>query len=342
MKCKSFLIQLGDYFDVYLPNIRRASKNTIASYADSFAIFFQFLDEKKGIKHTSISFKELTSATFDEFILWMRNDKKYSPASICSRITAISSFLKYASHCDMTAIKPYTSISSTECPSGDSADFPYFTAEEMGIMLSLPQPTKYLGKRDMVVLSVLYDTGARAQEICDLNISDVRFGNPTKIKLRGKGNKVREVPISNEVTDLLKYHEKQGDFCGSEKHSPLFLSQSKKRMTTACIRSIVGKYIRLAKSSHPNLFQEPNYSPHSFRHSKAVHLVEAGVDLIYIRNFLGHATINTTEIYARIGQAAITKALSDRKIPRLAANVPKDKKVDCSLPDFIEKSRKNM
>ncbi len=342
MKSKTFLLQLGNYFSVYLPDVRRASKNTIAAYADAFAVFFQFLSESKGIQHTSVTYKDLTPAMFDEFILWMKNEKQYSPTSIRQRMTALSSFLKYASRRDAMAIKPYTNISGSERPVTARTEFPYFTAKEIGILLSFPDANKYLGGRDMVLLSLLYDSGARAQEMCDLCVGDIRYGKPTKVKLHGKGNKVREVPVSDEVTALLKYHMKQGNYCGSEKQSPLFLSQSKEKMTTACIRSIVGKYVRLAKSSHPDLFQEHSYSPHSFRHSKAVHMVEAGVDLIYIRKFLGHATISTTEIYARIGQAAVTKALTERRIPRPSASVPDGKKVQCELPDFIEKSRKNM
>ena len=146
-------------------------------------------------------------------------------------MTALSSFLKYASRRDAMAIKPYTNISGAERPVTARTEFPYFTAEEMGILLSFPDANKYLGGRDMVLLSLLYDSGARAQEMCDLCVGDIRYGKPTKVKLHGKGHKVREVPVSDEVTALLKYHMKQGDYCGSEKQSPLFLSQSKEKMT---------------------------------------------------------------------------------------------------------------
>lgn len=148
-------------------------------------------------------------------------------------MTALSSFLKYASRRDAMAIKPYTNLSGTDRPSTARAGFPYFTAEEMGILLSLPNAGKYLGGRDMVLLSLLYDSGARAQEICGLNNGDIRFGRPTKVKLHGKGDKVREVPVPEEVAVLLKYHMEQGGFCGSGKQDPLFLSQTKEKMTTA-------------------------------------------------------------------------------------------------------------
>lgn len=339
MKNNSFLPQLGEYFNTFLPDIRRASKNTISSYADSFAIFFQFLYEMKGLQHTLVTYKHFTPALLDEFLLWMMNNRKYSDSSIRQRMTALSSFLKYASRRDMAAVSAYTNAASAERPGAIQSEFPHFTKEEMHILLTLPNPAKYLGDRDLVLLSLLYESGARAQEICDLHVEDIRFGKPTKVKLHGKGSKVREVPISDDVANLLRYHLKQHSLADHEsRRLPLFSSQTNRKMTTACVRSIVKKYVSIAKSANPALFPEENYSPHSFRHSKAVHMVEAGVNLIYIRNFLGHASISSTEIYARIGQAAVAKALTERKIPRLTGSVPQVNDA-FSLPSFINESR---
>ena len=110
-------------------------------------------------------------------------------------------------------------------------------------------------------------------------------------------------------------------------------------MTTSCVRSIVKKYVNIAKREHPNLFPAKSYSPHSFRHSKAVHMIESGVSLINIRNFLGHASIAATEIYARVGQVAVTKVLTNRKIPSLAQSEPVASSVQISLPKFIKDAR---
>jgi site-specific recombinase XerD len=342
MKNNLFIRQLGEYFDSFLPEIRRASGNTISAYADSFAVFFQFLDEKLNVPHHLVTYKDFTASTLDEFLLWMKSERNYSVSSIRQRITAIVAFLKYASRRDMKALNAYSVASALELPNTVRTEFPYFSADEMKILLNLPNTSKYLGGRDLVILSVLYDAGARAQEICDLNVGDIRFGSPTKIKIHGKGRKVREVPISDEVAALLRYHLKTNIDSLSEKEAPLFASQTRSRITTACIRSIVGKYVGIAKSEHTLMFLEKNYSPHSFRHSKAVHMVEAGVDLIYIRNFLGHTSITSTEIYARVGQAAVTKALTDRKIPRLATPISADIKSRSKEPDFITRARKNM
>lgn len=340
MKKNLFIHQLGEYFEVFLPEIHNASKNTISTYADAFAVFFRFLQEKKELPHYLVTYKYFTVVLFDEYLLWLRNERNYSDSSILSRMSAITTFLKYASRREIAAIRAYSAVVSTELPRHTDAAFSSFSKEEIKILLRLPNPDKYLGGRDLVLLSFLYDTATRAQELCDVNVGDVRFGSVTKVKLHGKGGKVREIPVSDEVANLLRYHLKGNGLASHEhKESPLFLSQSGERMTTACVRSVVKKYVNLARKENPTLFTANNYSPHSFRHSKAVHMVEAGVSLINIRNFLGHATIIATEIYARVGQAAVTKALTNRKIPQLAKAVPEAMLKQNTLPSFIESAR---
>jgi integrase/recombinase XerD len=131
----------------------------------------------------------------------------------------------------------------------------------------------------------------------------VRFGSITKVKLHGKGNKVREIPISNEVSNLLRYHLKACNMNANEcKNAPLFSSQTNAKMTTVCVRSIVDKYVALAKSANPGLFPAKNYSPHSFRHSKAVHMIETGVSLINIRNLLGHVLLPQLKSTLELGK----------------------------------------
>jgi site-specific recombinase XerD len=340
MKNNLFIQQLGEYFNLYMPDIRKASKNTIAAYGESFAVFFQFMEEKQRLPHHRITYKHFTAALFDEYILWLNNERGYSASSVRQRMTAITAFLKYASRREIAAINAYSLASGTEVPSAVQNVFPYFSQEEMAILLSLPDSKKYLGSRDLVALSFLYDTGARANELCDACAGDIRFGSPTKVTLHGKGSKTRVVPVSDEVAALLRYHLKTQGLNGLENRAKsLFSSQTHEKMTTACVRSMVEKYVKQAKANYPKLFAEDKYSPHSFRHSKAIHMVESGVNLIYIRNFLGHATVSSTEIYARVSNAAVTKALTERKIPRLAQKPDADKNTSGSLPDFITRAR---
>jgi len=339
MKQTLFIRQLATYFETHLPDARRCSPNTITSYADAFALLFQFLQERKGIPHYRVDYKNFTPATMDDFMLWMRNEHNYSPASVKQRLSAINSFMKYASRREIAALPAYTAIVGTEKPKGARVPFPYFTLDEMRILLHLPTSVKKTEKRDLVLLSLFYESAARAQEICDLKVGDIRFGSPTKVKLLGKGNKLREVPISDDVANLLRYHLKESEL-EKQRDKPLFNSQLGGKMTTACIRNLVNKYVVRAKKAHPDLFHEPKYSPHSFRHSKAVHMAESGTPLIYIRNFLGHASTQSTEIYARIGQSAIVKMLTERSnAGNLCGDVSLSGEQRSSYPKFLDTAR---
>jgi len=339
MKQTLFIRQLSAYFETHLPNVRHCSPNTIASYADSFALLFQFMQDKKGIPHDRLDYKNFTPQITDEFTLWLMRERNYSAASVKQRFSALNSFMKYASRREMAALTAYTVVADAEKPKVVQLPFPYFTIDEIRILLNLPDPNKKIEKRDMVLLSLFYDSAARAQEICDLKVGDIRFGTTTKVKLLGKRNKAREVPVSDDVSKLLRYHIKESDL-ENHRDSSLFLSQLGGKMTTACIRNLVDKYVAKAKEAHPNMFFEPKYSPHSFRHSKGVHMVESGTQLIYIRNFLGHSSVQSTEIYARIGHNALVKMLSER-IPsvRQIADKPETKE-NIPYPKFLDRARR--
>lgn len=236
----------------------------------------------------------------------------------------------------MAALSALNRISSVPAKKAPSVAFPYFTVEEIGILLKVPDTSNRLGRRDQCLLCLLYDSAARAQELCDVTVGDIRFGRPTRIKLYGKGRKTREIPLTDECSKLIKQYLKSQKLDNGECIHPLFSSQTHKKMTTACIRNIVDKYVKLAREKVPDMFSEANYSPHSFRHSKSVHMIEAGIQLIYIRDFLGHATIQSTERYAKVSQIAITKALTERKIPNVIPVVNKsDEAVKKPLPGFL-------
>jgi len=342
MKQTLFMKQLSKYFDTYLPQNKSCSKNTIASYADGFVVFFQFFLEAKGKKHYQISYSDMTPQTFDEFVLWMQNSKNYSAASQKQRLSALSSFLKYASRREMSALNAFNSISGASSPKIPRKQMPYFTHEEMKTILHAPKCSGSFGHRDTAILSLMYDSGARAQEVCDILIGDISLGKPSKVRLHGKGNKMREVPISNDVAKIIrKYLEEREKTFKENCADPLFPSQRSDKMTTACIRNLVRKYVSMAKEGTPNLFRDKGYSPHSFRHSKAVHMLEAGVPLIYIRNFLGHESVKTTELYLRINQESAAKILRERKTSNPIPHVTADKNTadEENIPAFLKQVR---
>ena len=332
MKETVFMRQLGAYFEDFLPLNQKRSSNTISSYSDSFSLLFKFLDETKNIPHYLVDYKHFTPQLFDEFLMWLENERHCGAATKRARISAVTSFLKYASRREMAALKACNAAISMGLPHVSHKGFPYFNVEEIRVLLNSPDAKTRLGSRDLVLLSLFYDSAARSQELCDLCVGDIKFGSPTKVRLCGKGNKVREIPISEEVAKLVKYHIQKN---GLTKERPLFSSQTKEKMTTACLRNLTDKYVKIAKEKHPYLFNEQKYSPHSFRHSKAIHLLEAGTALVYIRNFLGHSTIQSTEIYARVSHQAVEKALTNRNIPRLSPTKELSKTEYVPLPAFL-------
>lgn len=341
MKQTLFIKQLAEYFNVYLPLNKKCSKNTIASYADGFLTLFQFFKNEKDKPHYRINYSDITAKTMDEYILWLQNKKNYSAASQKQRTSALSSFLKYASGREMNALSAYNAVSQAQTPKVPRTVFPYFSPEEIRILLSTPKTEGKSGSRNVTLLALLYDSGARAQEVCDIMIGDITFAKTSTIRIHGKGNKTREIPISSDVVKLIKrYLAEREKNLKDHRDEHLFPSQRSDRITTACIRNLVCKYVTLAKVNNPNRFKEEDYSPHSFRHSKAVHMLEAGVPLIYIRNFLGHESIQTTEIYLRIHQGSVSKILKERKTETSISNaIEQSSSKNQDMPDFLKNVR---
>jgi len=149
-----------------------------------------------------------------------------------------------------------------------------------------------------VLLSLLYDSAARVQELCDLCVRNVRIDKPYTVTLTGKGNKTRSVPISSNTTEILKTYMAENRLLLSEKQDfPLFFNHQLHKLTRAGITYILKKYCDMARVDHPLI--PKLISPHILRHSRAMHMLQAGINLIYIRDFLGHAHVTTTEIYAK-------------------------------------------
>ena len=143
----------------------------------------------------------------------------------------------------------------------------------------------------------MYATGTRAQEACDLTVKSVNFRSTgTTIDIVGKGSKARRIRIPDTCASMLKKYIKHCRI-ETEPDRHIFSSQTHEHMTISCVEEIYKKYIKLAKEKMPNLFKEEHYSPHSMRHTTGQHMLEAGVPIMVIKAFLGHASVQTTQIY---------------------------------------------
>ena len=338
MKTTSFSQHLGTYFDEYLPNVRNYSPNTIASYQDTFRLLLEYMAEQQHIKPYLLDYKHFSDKVILSFLNWLETHRNCSPSTRNQRLSAISAFFKYASQRSISALKICSNIASIPPKKTPRHIFSYFSVEELRVLLQMPDPRKPLERRDIVLLSLLYDSGAREQELCGIRVGDIRFSNPASVLLHGKGGKSRVVPLMSRPTRILQQFIAERKFGTAEKDAPLFLNQRGEPITPACIRNVICKYISRAKNIRPDLFNESSYSPHSFRHSKAVHLLEAGTELVYIRDFLGHVSVQTTEIYATVSQSMLNSVLRNRSIPKVL-NVDLDEISHDAIPDYLRKKK---
>jgi len=319
---------LAEYFNSYLPTAKGLSHNTIISYQYTFQILFQYLYDKKEIPPESVTFQTLSNGVILEYLNWLEFERNCSSRTRNQRLSAISSFAKYAMKQTLAEALTFGSevINLPKKRVQKNDDVSYFTIEEMELLLSIPNPSTKIGQRDMALMSVLYASGARAQELCDLTVNDVRFGEKTSLRLVGKGNKARVITIPPDCSLLLHDHlKKRRCFIGSgdTRLRHVFSSQTNEHMTISCVEEVVKKYVKAAITARPELFRHKSYSPHSFRHSIAVHMLEGGVPLPVIKNFLGHASIESTLIYATV-------------TPELANRHLREKGLRIKIPDAVE------
>lgn len=291
---KDFSFYIAKFFSDYLPNHRNVSKNTIALYRDCFVLFLQFCDKDKNINIDTITFKDISRNLILEFLSWLENERKSSIQTRNQRLAAWKSFCKYVQFEEPQYFELCNNIRDIEPKKYTKNTLEYLSVEAIKILLEQPNTAINQEFRDLAILSLLYDSGARVQELIDLKVSNLTLDGNPKVVITGKGNKTRIVPINKEVAKIMKQYIKKFELKNSD---ILFTNKYGNKLTRKGICYILNKYIEKAKINNQQYFKV-KISPHSLRHSKAMHLLENGVNLIYIRDFLGHVHIVTTEIYA--------------------------------------------
>lgn len=322
MKPTDFAYYLTNFLSKYLPGTAGLSPNTIMSYRDTFSIFLNFCSGQKKIKPEKFALNDLNRKLVEEYLAWIEETRNCIASTRNIRLSAFHSFCRYLQMEFPDYMHPAQQIISIPMKRTKKAFVEYITLEAMKVLLEKPDKLTKVGRRDVVLLSLLYDSGARVQELADLKVGDVRVSSPSTVKLTGKDNKTRIVPLMNPMSKLLRQYLKENNLIESYAFDyPLFCNRSKNKLTRAGIAYIVKKYAGEAIKEAPELFPD-RLSPHCFRHSKAIHLLQSGVNLIYIRDFLGHVDIQTTEIYARIDGEMKRKALEKNSNNIVSGEMP--------------------
>ena len=309
IKPTDFAYHLTNFLGVFLSGQKGLSENSIMSYRDTFKIFLRYCSDICGINPDKITLNKITKQLICNFLEWLCEEKGNSITTRNQRLSAIHSFFRYIQLEDPGHMLKCQQILSIPFKKYQQGNINYLTFEGIKTILSMPDLNTQNGRRDLVMLSLLYDTGARVSELRFIEVGHIRLEKPATIKLFGKGNKIRVVPLMNKTGELLEayFRERYLLDLNKVKH-PLFWNKRGEKLTSAGVRYILNKYTEAARQVSPEFIPE-TVSPHSLRHSKAVHLLQSGINLIYIRDLLGHADIKTTEIYAKVDPKSKRDAL---------------------------------
>jgi site-specific recombinase XerD len=302
MKPTDFSKFLTDYLTQYLPVECGMSRNTIQAYSQTFMIFLRYMHEEECIKPENLLLRDITKQKVISFLEWLEKGRNCSVATRNARLATLHSFFRFIQYRDVEGLKQWQEVLSIRFKKCASPEMAFLTVEGLKLLFKQPDTQTKYGRRDLALLGLLYDSGARVQELINLTPSDLRFGETATVRLQGKGNRVRTVPLTSSQTENLKRYMKENSLFEPQNTThPVFTNPQRNSLSRVAVLNIVKKYADMARIIMPALIPD-NIGCHTFRHSKAMHLLEADINPVYIRDFLGHSSITTTEVYARASE----------------------------------------
>lgn len=311
-----------------LPVIRNQSNNTITSYRDTYIRLLSYMQEVVQISVRKIKIDDLSAERITEFLNFLETERGNSISTRNQRLAAIHSLFQYIQTQSPEYMFQCQQVLAIPFKKSEKPHVEYLNETEMKELLAMPDTTTRKGRRDQALLSLLYDSGARIQELADLRVGDLRLDVPAQVRLTGKGKKTRSVPLMDKTCSLLKQYLKEQRLEEPSRYEhPLFFNARKEKLSRQGIAYILKKYA--------DAYGVKEISPHRLRHSKSMHLTEAVVNPIFIRDFLGHTDLKVTEIYLKASikmkQAALEKLKTQDVIPQKAGDWTEDK----SLMDWL-------
>lgn len=318
MNTNNFAKHLTKFFTSYLSDERRSSPHTIASYRDAIILFIEFMKEQCKTPLPKLRLESITKARITDFLKWLREDRHCSDATCNYRLAAIHAFVDYVQYNDVSNMEEWQKILSIRPVRTESKSPDYLSVEGVKLLLQQPDTKTMAGRRHLAILAVMYGAGARVQEVADLTLDSLRIETmPYSLRLIGKGKKARIVPIAAELARILHKYLADYNLCAVEdKSQPLFFNRRMEKLTRGGISHILSVYASNARQTNPDIIPS-KISCHSLRHSKAMHLLQSGVNLVYIRDILGHASIQSTDVYARADSKAKRIAIEQAYTPSL-------------------------
>ncbi len=328
---------LTKFFIDHLAGERAASPRTIASYRDAIKLLLIWFKDTERIAPEKLRLADIDRPRVLRFLDWLEAERGSSTATRNQRLAVIKSFCRYTAVEQPDRLDQVTQVLALRQKNTPAPQQGHLTADEIKALLAGPGTASGRAVRDTVLLALAYDTAARVQELCDLNVTDIRAANPMTVTIRGKGSKTRYVPVMKPTARLLADYLKHLDpHPGlSADADPLFHGPDRSRLTRSGIAKLLTRHVRAVRARDPGWAPGLPVTPHTLRRTRAMHLIQAGVNLIYIRDLLGHADVSTTEIYARADAETKRKAIENAYEP-LTPNLMPDWTSDPSLIGWLD------
>lgn len=284
---------LQRFFCEYLIQQRHASDHTVASYRDTLRLLLSFLEKKLSQVPSSLRMQDLSAKNIAAFLDYCEKERSNSPRTRNTRLAAIRSFLRFTLRCEpesMAQLQAALAIPIKRCV---KRVLGYLSVQEMEAILNASDTNRWSGQRDQLLLTTMYNTGARVSEIVTTRVCDLGEHGTHRLLLHGKGRKERVVPVMKKTSQRLRQWIRDNEL---NLQSPLFPNARGTAMTRSAVEKRLALATKIAIATCPSL-KGRRITPHTFRHTTAMHLLQAGVDLAVIALWLGHEDLGTTHIY---------------------------------------------
>lgn len=314
------------FLHIYLPRVRSLSQNTIDSYKQSISYYIDYLETQIGVERKDITFDCLTRKHVKDYLVWM-NEVQNLTAKTCNlRLTTLKSFMEYCADEDITLVAIYNDVRSVRGLKEQKKAVLYMTNEAIEVLLKTPKTDTKKGRRNRMILIMLYDTAARAQELVDITLRDLHIDNVKMpfITLTGKGDKSRNVPLMEKtVAHINCYLQEFHPHLNTEGGAPLFYSMRggmPHALSTDSINLLLGKYANLARKICPEI--PGHVHCHLIRKTRAMTLYRQGMPLTVISEMLGHESLSTTSNFYAFATLDMIHEAMKKTSPKEAEEAP--------------------
>jgi integrase/recombinase XerD len=321
---------LQEFFCQHLLNQRNASSRTIASYRDTFRLLLQYIEKRKNTRPVDVTLGDLDAPCILAFLDYLEKERRNCIRSRNVRLAGISSFFRYAAAKDPASLPTIQRVLAIPMKRFERPLLGFLSAQEIQAILEAPNAASFSGRRDRVLFALMYNTGARVSEMAALQVGDVVLGRCPCIRLHGKGRKERTVPLWQSTARQLKQWMSRID---PKPNSPLLPNAHGQFLTRSGIESRLREAVRIARRKQPSL-NSRRISPHTLRHTTAMHLLQSGVDMTVIALWLGHESPATTHLYVEADLTLKERAL--RKLDEPTAKPIRYRPTD-KLLHFLER-----